>query len=79
MKQVFKCDYCSTQGNKEYIEEHQKVCTKNPDNKHCDTCRCFDILVISASKQGLAYWCMKKDFKRIIKSRVSNCINWENK
>ena len=37
MKQVYKCEYCSTNGeDKKIIEEHEEECGSNPKNKITD-------------------------------------------
>jgi hypothetical protein len=40
MKKVWKCDFChKTSDNKESITKHRPVCSFNPSNKTCYTCR----------------------------------------
>jgi hypothetical protein len=41
MKQVYKCDFCSTIGTKAQIREHEVKCIFNPENKHCYSCKNF--------------------------------------
>ena len=40
MKQVWKCDFCSTTSvSSEVITQHEPKCSFNKANKHCYTCK----------------------------------------
>lgn len=40
MKQVFKCDFCSTTNpDSERMKNHENGCNFNPENKTCMSCK----------------------------------------
>jgi hypothetical protein len=38
MKYLCQCEYCTKQGVDTEIEEHEKTCAMNPNQKNCLTC-----------------------------------------
>jgi hypothetical protein len=44
MKQVWKCDFCTTSDTDRYlIEQHEKDCSFNPINKRCFSCINYEV------------------------------------
>lgn len=39
MKQLFRCEYCSTIGTVEELEKHEKICIYNPKVECCANCK----------------------------------------
>lgn len=39
MKQVYRCEYCDHMGTKDEVQDHEKECLKNFNNKGCLTCK----------------------------------------
>lgn len=64
----FKCNYCYTFfPDKNQTALHEKTCTYNPINKHCDTCRYRMFRILDDGTRE--YYC-NKDFD-IVKSEVA--------
>lgn len=43
MKQVYKCDFCSSTSEiKEVMTDHEISCAFNPNQKNCNTCKHYD-------------------------------------
>lgn len=38
MEQLYICQFCNMIGTKKDIFEHEKICSRNPDLKMCDSC-----------------------------------------
>lgn len=69
MKQVFKCDYCTTILPEDECKEHEKVCSYNPKNRSCYSCKNARL-----HNERLEY-CKIKEKLRVgcIQNQNSNC------
>jgi len=38
----YQCDFCTTTGVKDVVEQHEKECFSDPAKKLCDSCDHFD-------------------------------------
>ena len=53
MKKVFQCDFCSyVDAIYERMAEHETSCTYRVNNKHCDSCKHYDVDVFQGVEQG---------------------------
>ena len=39
MKPIYRCEYCDHMGTEDEVQEHEKECLKNFNNKGCLTCK----------------------------------------
>ena len=66
MKLVWSCDFCSeTNSQKSIMEYHEKICSFNPKNKTCPSCK-HNTLSSEICEKG------------IFDDDVDNCPKWES-
>jgi len=78
IKTIVCCDFCHTQyehsdENVEKIEEHEKICSRNPINKNCYSCIHFSI------SYDYPQCAVRKDNHFDIWDDRLPCDKWENK
>ncbi|MDD4188274.1 MAG: hypothetical protein PHX04_05935 [Bacilli bacterium] len=82
MKQVFQCDYCTTILPKIECQIHENICSYNPENKSCYSCKNARL-----HKNKLEYCKLNKKLKLYLNNSnyeyefipKVNCEKWGNK
>ncbi len=74
MKQIWKCEFCEmTSTIKEEIENHERVCPHQKQDKICITCKCIE-LIPNGFSSGYNAMCRKK---YNINFDEKPCEHWE--